>query len=224
MTEQIGNHPAVRGDLHIPTRRQVALGLAAYACVSPQRLLAQTPASDWRTRLIAAARAQIGVTRSYDPAYTVIAFPGGDVPREKGVCTDVIVRAYRDAFGVDLQALVNADMRSHFSDYPKNWGLKRPDPNIDHRRVLNLGTYLARQGGRLAGARFAPADARPGDLVTQMLPGNLPHIGVVSDRSGGDGRFLMIHNIGAGAEESDVLATYALTGRYAFAPSPRDRS
>ncbi len=209
-----------------PTRRQVMqLTLSVVAVASlPLAVRAQPSPNDWRGRLIAAARAQIGVTRSYDPAYTAIAFPNGDVPREKGVCTDVVVRAYRDAFGVDLQALVNADMRARFSDYPKAWGLKRPDPNIDHRRVLNLSTYFARHNAKIAGAAFKPTDVAPGDLVTMTLPGNLPHIGVASDRSGADGRLMMIHNIGAGAEESDVLAIYALTGRYAFAPSLRDRS
>lgn len=205
-----------------PTRRRVAQGLPLFVAsvlISPALAWAQVPTKDWRQRLIAAARAQIGVTVRYDPAYVALAFPGGDVPRDKGVCTDVIVRAYRDAFGVDLQSLVNADMRRHFDAYPKTWGLKRPDPNIDHRRVLNLGTFFARRNAKVAGASFAPADAQPGDLVTMTLPGNLPHIGVVSDRDGAGGRHMMIHNIGAGAEESDVLAIYALNGRYAFNPS-----
>jgi uncharacterized protein YijF (DUF1287 family) len=219
--------PATQGSEHGKLARrpfvQLAFGCVTFAWTAQQFAFAQqgqlAPSSNWREKLIAAARAQIGVTRSYDPAYTAIPFPGGDVPREKGVCTDVIVRAYRDAFGLDLQALVNADMRAHFSDYPKAWGLKRPDPNIDHRRVLNLAAYFTRHRAKLAGAAFAPTEAQPGDLVTQLLPGNLPHIGIVSDKGALDGRFLMIHNIGAGAEESDVLATYALTGRYALSPT-----
>jgi uncharacterized protein len=176
------------------------------------------PSTDWRTRLITAARSQIGVTRRYDPAYTRLDFPGGDVPREKGVCTDVVVRAYRDAFGLDLQALVNADMRAAFASYPTRWGLVRPDPSIDHRRVPNLAVYFGRRAEALGKTAPTPEAFEPGDMATQMLPGNLPHIGIVSDRQAATGRRLMIHNIGSGTEETDVLAEYQLTGRYRFVP------
>lgn len=177
------------------------------------------PEPDWRGKLIAAARAQIGTTLRYDPAYTRLAFPGGDVPRDKGVCTDVVVRAYRDAFGIDLQALVNTDMRTAFASYPRTWGLTKPDPSIDHRRVLNLRVYFKRRAGELGPKPLTPEAFEPGDLATQLLPGNLPHIGIVSDRRSESGRLLLIHNIGGGTEESDVLATYALTGRYRLIPT-----
>jgi hypothetical protein len=173
----------------------------------------------WPERLIFAARLQIGVTVRYDPAYTRLDFPGGDVPREIGVCTDVIIRAYRDAFGLDLQALVNADMRRAFAEYPRKWGLSRPDPSIDHRRVLNLRVYLARRGHEVRSELLAPEVFAPGDLATQILPSNLPHIGIVSDRRAESGRLMMIHNIGIGAQENDVLAQFPLTGRYRFAPT-----
>jgi uncharacterized protein YijF (DUF1287 family) len=164
--------------------------------------------------LVRAARAQVGVTVDYDPAYVTIAYPGGDVPADRGVCADVVVRAFRRV-GLDLQKLVHEDMRAHFSAYPKTWGLRRPDPNIDHRRVLNLETYLRRRGFRRTGS-FVPADFEPGDIVSWRLPGNLPHIGVVSDRTAADGsgRPLVIHNVGRGAREEDVLYAWPQAGHF----------
>ena len=155
--------------------------------------------------LVKAARAQVGVTERYDPAYVSLPYPNGDVPRDRGVCADVVVRAFRGV-GLDLQKLVHEDMRAHFSAYPKAWGLRRPDRNIDHRRVLNLETYLRRRGFARRGS-FEPADFQAGDIVSWRLPGNLPHIGIVSDRKSADGsgRPLVIHNVGAGAREEDVL-------------------
>jgi uncharacterized protein len=164
-------------------------------------------------QLIASARRQVGVTVAYDPAYSRLAFPGGDVPRARGVCTDVLIRAYRDALGVDLQALVNADMRRAFDTYPKRWGLARPDANIDHRRVPNLQTFLARKGAARPLTGNA-ADWAPGDIFTSMIGGRLPHTGIVSDRRGVGGRPLVIHNIGRGAQEEDALFAYPLTGHY----------
>lgn len=166
--------------------------------------------------LIAAARHQVGVTLSYDPAYTRMAFPNGDVPRAKGVCTDVVIRAYRDALGIDLQALVNADMRRALHAYPKRWGLRTTDRNIDHRRVPNLQTFLARNGAR----RDVPEDWggwQAGDIVTSLVGGNLPHIAIVSDRRNRGGRPLVIHNIGSGTREEDAIADHSVTGRYRWA-------
>lgn len=168
-------------------------------------------------RVIAGAKKQVGVTRGYDPAYRRIAYPGGDVPRETGVCTDVIIRAYRHA-GTDLQQLVHEDMKANFARYPKNWGLRRPDTNIDHRRVPNLATFFTRRGGRLAVTRRG-ADYRPGDVVTWRLSSGVPHIGLVSDvRARGTDRYLVVHNIGAGAQLEDVLFAYTLTGHYRWPP------
>jgi uncharacterized protein len=137
-----------------------------------------TPAT---TKLIAAAQAQIGVTTSYNPAYERLAFPGGDVPLERGVCTDVVVRAYRVAFAADLQALINADMKAAFSVYPRTWGLTAPDTNIDHRRVLNMQVFFRRKGAALPVPTSA-ADWQPGDIVAQTLPNGRPHIGIVGDK------------------------------------------
>lgn len=165
--------------------------------------------------LLSAALAQTEQRVTYDGSYRRIAYPGGDVPAHIGVCTDVIIRAYR-AVGVDLQQRVHEDMRSAFHHYPKLWGLTKPDPNIDHRRVPNLQTYLRRQGATLP-TSADPSMYRPGDLVTWMLPGNLPHIGIVTDRRSSDGkRPLIVHNIGQGPKLEDMLFAYSITGHYRF--------
>ncbi len=195
-------------------RRSLLLGAGASLALPGCSSTAQprVAAAPGAARLIAAARAQIGVTVQYDSAYTRLPYPNGDVPRSKGVCTDVVVRAYRDAFGIDLQALVNADMRAHFSAYPKIWGLSRADPNIDHRRVPNLRTWLTRKGAALP----VPASAagwRPGDIFTAVVDGRSPHIGLVSDRMGARG-LLIVHNIGLGTREEDGLLAWPITGRY----------
>lgn len=166
-------------------------------------------------KIVAAARKQIGVTLSYDPAYSVLAYPNGDVPKEKGVCTDVIIRALRDGLSKDLQLLVHEDMRANFSLYPKNWGLRKPDRNIDHRRVPNLRKYFERKGYAIKlKSPIAFSEFQPGDLVTCTVPPNLPHIMIVSDKPSGNGRPMVIHNIGGGAREEDVLASFPITGHY----------
>ncbi len=166
-------------------------------------------------KIVDSAREQIGVTVSYDPAYTSLKYPGGDVPGERGVCTDVVVRALREALGADLQQLVHEDMKASFGKYPKNWGLKRPDRNIDHRRVPNLRTYLTRHHTRLKlPAVLADARFLPGDIVTCTVPPNLPHIMIVSDRKSPEGLPLIIHNIGSGTREENRLASFPLTGHY----------
>ena len=163
-------------------------------------------------RLPALARRQIGVTTQYDASYVQLPYPGGDVPMERGVCTDVVIRALR-LLGFDLQQEVHRDMAAHFSAYPKIWGLKRPDKNIDHRRVPNLRTFFTRKGWSLP-VSHNPRDYRPGDLVTCTVGGNLPHIMIVSDRRTIYGEPLIIHNIGAGIQEEPGLFTYPLTGHY----------
>jgi uncharacterized protein len=164
-------------------------------------------------RLVDAARKQIGVTTRYDPAYIVLAYPNGDVSKDRGVCTDVVIRALR-AQGLDLQQRVHDDMRANFKRYPQKWGLRSPDRNIDHRRVPNLQTWFARQGWSIAPPGERANDFRPGDLVTWMLPGNLPHIGIVGDRKSLFGTPLIIHNIGRGTREEDILFEYRITGHY----------
>ena len=181
-------------------------------------LLIATPglARSWTERLIDAAESQIGRTVTYDPAYVKLAYPDGDVPIDRGVCTDVIIRAYRDGLGLDLQKLVHEDMAAHFEAYPKLWGLSRTDRNIDHRRVPNLETFFRRKGAALAVTADA-GDYGPGDLVTMRLPGNLPHIGIVTQHMNAEAsRPLLVHNIGGGAQLQDVLFGFKLTGHYRF--------
>ena len=161
-----------------------------------------------------AARAQIGVTVLYDAAYTDLDYPGGDVSMDRGVCTDVVVRAMRKT-GLDLQKAVHEDMKRSFSAYPKFWGLRAPDRNIDHRRVPNLARFLERQGKKLPATKTG-ADYLPGDIVTCTVPPHLPHIMIVSDRFSEEdpARPLIIHNIGQGAREEDRLFEFELTGHY----------
>lgn len=169
-------------------------------------------------QLIAAALAQTKEKVTYNGAYFKIAYPMGDVPAQYGVCTDVVIRAYRK-LGIDLQKLVHEDMRGNFSLYPakKNWGQNKTDTNIDHRRVPNLQTFFTRHGKKLT-ASNQPQDYQAGDLVTWMLPGNLPHIGIVTDQLSDDGlRPLIVHNIGAGPKLDDMLFDYAISGHYRYA-------
>lgn len=170
-------------------------------------------AEETGTKIVEAARTQVGVTVSYDPDYVALKYPGGDLPREKGVCTDVVIRALRDGIGKDLQKLVHEDMKANFSAYPKNWGLSRPDKNIDHRRVPNLKAYFKRKGLSVPVTK-KPEDYKAGDLVTCTVPPHLPHVMIVSDKKTAEGVPLVIHNIGRGAREEDVLFTYPLTGHY----------
>ncbi len=175
--------------------------------------------------LPAAARAQIGRTLRYDPAYVTLAYPGGDVPLEAGVCTDFVIRALRTSHALDLQQAVHQDMTTHFSSYPQLWDLKKPDKNIDHRRVPNLQTWFKRQGWARPLTKD-PKDYLPGDLVTCLVPPSLPHIMVVSDKSTPDGRPLVLHNIGRGTQEEDRLFDFTLTGHYrpAAPPAPPAKS
>lgn len=177
---------------------------------SPQPAVAPTEVSP---PLVAAARAQIGVTVRYDPAYFSLRYPQGDVPEDRGVCTDVVVRALREQ-GIDLQARIHDDMLAHFREYPALWGLSRPDPNIDHRRVPNQMRWFQRQGWEQPGSDHA-GDFRPGDIVAWKLNGNgLLHVGIVSDRRLADGTPLILHNIARGTQEEDLLFRHTIIGHY----------
>jgi uncharacterized protein YijF (DUF1287 family) len=181
--------------------------------------------------LARAAEKQVGVTNSYDSHYHKIAYPGGDVPMETGVCADVVIRAYREV-GADLQQLMHEDMAQHFSLYPKIWGLTAPDSNIDHRRVPNLQVFFTRFGQSIP-VSDKPEDYKPGDIVTWDI-GNIwrtivkgrshiPHIGIVTNKRSKDAtRPLMVHNIGYGAKIEDVIFDWAITGHYRYAPERRE--
>jgi hypothetical protein len=192
---------------HAPLRKSAFFLLAS--------LLARPALADGRC-LVEAARKQIGVTVSYDSGYHRIAYPNGDVPMERGVCTDVVIRAYRQ-LGVDLQVKVHEDMAAAWKVYPKNWGLSRSDSNIDHRRVPNLATFFSRHGASLP-AGSDPKAYAPGDIVTWRLPSGVPHIGIVSDRRTRAGVPLVVHNIGGGTQEEDSLFAFTLTGHYRYSP------
>ncbi|MFT5511052.1 MAG: hypothetical protein ACI89J_004152 [Hyphomicrobiaceae bacterium] len=212
--------------------------ISGHTPASAQQAAATTAARPaFAARLIAAAEARINKTITYDPAYVSLKYPGGDVAPDRGVCSDVVIRAYR-ALGIDLQQRIHEDMRRKFRAYPARWGLKRPDPNIDHRRVPNLRRFFTRQGQSLPVSIDASA-YQPGDLVTwdvakpRLLPGTLkfsrptasgrlafartPHIGIVTDKLSPDGkRPLIVHNIGGGTVLEDMLFAYQITGRYRF--------
>jgi len=151
----------------------------------------------------------------YDPAYIAISYPNGDVPADKGVCTDVVIRAYRK-LGVDLQKEVHEDMTKNFSKYPQKWGLSKPDKNIDHRRVPNLMTFFTRHGTVLQISSNA-SDYIPGSIVCWNLEGGITHIGIVSKEKTlvGD-KPLIIHNIGAGQVSEDMLFKYKIIGHYQY--------
>ena len=152
----------------------------------------------------------------YDPAYYSIPYPNGDVPKGKGVCTDVVIRAYRK-LGIDLQKLVHEDMKANFEKYPNNWGLKTTDTNIDHRRVPNLMVFFARKG-KVKKISDNPADYLPGDIVTWDLKNGATHIGIVVNKKSRDKkRYLVVHNIGWGQEVDDCLFSFKkITGHYTF--------
>jgi uncharacterized protein YijF (DUF1287 family) len=201
-------------------KRRTFLGALA-ATITVERLGWADPAPG--ERLAAAARVQVGVTTNYDPGWTSIPYPGGDVPRSTGVCADVVIRAARDGLGLDLQKLVHEDMMKHFDAYParKAWGQSRPDANIDHRRVLNLQTYFQRAGAQLwAAAGPVPGDMFPkpllaGDILTWILDSGQTHIGIVvgvpafsraRTTNASETSPHVVHNIGRGAEESLLSA------------------
>lgn len=179
-------------------------------------LLIATPPTqaDFYTKLSDSALSIVDSSIVYDSQYTKIPYPGGDVPQGKGVCTDVVIRAYRK-LGIDLQKEVHQDMAANFAKYPKTWGLKDTDSNIDHRRVPNLQTFFTRKGKSLPMTQNV-TDYKPGDIVTWLLSNNLTHIGIVVNKKGDCGRYKVVHNIGHGQVCEDVLFEYKITGHYRY--------
>lgn len=168
-------------------------------------------------RLSAAAIERTQHAVRYDGSYVRIPYPGGDVPAATGVCTDEIIRIYRAA-GIDLQKEVHEDMAAHFAAYPQRWGRRTPDSNIAHRRVPNLATFFRRHGGVLPISGRA-SDYHPGEIVTWDLGGGVDHIGMVTDRRGPSGSYMVVHNIGAGPKLEDVLFQWKITGHFVY-PAP----
>lgn len=172
-------------------------------------------ASPQLKQFVEAAIEQSKGTTDYDPSYVAIDYPNGDVPSDTGVCSDVVVRAFRKA-GIDLQKEVHEDMTRAWSEYPRKWGARGTDSNIDHRRVLNLTTYFDRQGKSLP-ITNERADYLPGDVVAWELSDGVEHIGIVTNLSSeADEHYLIVHNIGAGARVEDVLLAWKIIGHYRY--------
>lgn len=169
--------------------------------------------------LVEAAIDRTKSTVRYDGAYRSIGYPNGDVPANIGVCTDVVIRSYR-SLGIDLQELLHLDIKNNFGVYPSKriWNLNEPDTNIDHRRVPNLAVFFSRFGETLEISEDI-GDYKAGDIVTWLLPGNLPHIGIVSDQiNARTGRAMIVHNIGAGPKLQDMIFDYNITGHFRYLP------
>lgn len=180
--------------------------------ISSFRITAQT---DFYSRLSDAAIELTYQSVAYDPSYFSISYPNGDIPANLGVCTDVIIRAYRK-LGIDLQKEVHKDMKSNFNLYPKNWNMNKPDRNIDHRRVPNLMTFFSRFGEALVISNKAE-DYSPGDIVCWNLSGGITHIGFVVNKKSRNGkRYLIVHNIGAGQVLEDCLFDFKIIGHYRY--------
>lgn len=166
-------------------------------------------------KLSAAAISIVSTSIDYDPTYFKIKYPNGDIPADKGVCTDVIIRSYRK-LDIDLQKEVHDDMKTNFSKYPTRWGLKKTDTNIDHRRVPNLEVFFTRKGHKLAISKLA-SDYKTGEIVTWMINKKLPHIGLISSKKSVDGkRNLVVHNIGGGQVLEDCLFDFAIVGHFKY--------
>jgi uncharacterized protein YijF (DUF1287 family) len=199
-------YPAVRVDSPTPSTPPTVKPLPEN--VSPQL-----------KQLVESAIEQTKFTTGYDPSYTAIDYPGGDVPIETGVCSDVIVRAFRKA-GIDLQKEVHEDMGQAWATYPRKWGASGRDANIDHRRVLNLTTYFERQNKALPVTNNRE-DYLPGDIVSWKLSDGVDHIGIVVNQWSDTGKgYLIVHNIGAGARSEDVLFNWEITGHYRYFQEP----
>jgi uncharacterized protein len=210
-----------------PPRSQAAQTAPTGVAVGVQQTPAPRPSSGspFLDALVEAAVERTTYEVRYDPTYFNIAYPGGDVPAEVGVCTDEVIRSYRKV-GVDLQKEVHEDMKANFRLYPRKWGLKRTDTNIDHRRVPNLMVFFERQGAGLPVTERA-ADYRPGDVVTWDLGGGLTHVGIVVNvpSAADPERLMIVHNVGAGPKMEDVLFGWKITGHYRYtgpkpAPAP----
>ena len=197
---------------HVET---VGVGPAAAPTPSPTVKPLPDNAPPQLKQLLDGAIAQASVTTGYDPAYVALEYPGGDVPEKTGVCSDVVVRAFRKA-GIDLQKEVHEDIKSARSSYSNKWGANAPDKNIDHRRVLNLMAYFTRQQKSLSISNNA-ADYQPGDIVSWELTSGIDHIGIVTNMlSESADRYLIIHNIGAGARIEDVMFAWTIKGHYRY--------
>ena len=189
--------------------------------ISASPALAQS--ASYGEKIAQSAEVMVGADIQYDPSYRRLTYPWGDVPANKGVCADVVIRAYRSV-GIDFQKRLHEDMKANFSAYPKRWQLSRPDRTIDHRRVLNLEVFLRRHGARRSTSHDYSL-YRPGDIVAWTLPGGLPHMGIVSTKKSARGEPLIVHHIGGRPRLDAVLFEWPMTGHYRYyvPPPQRDR-
>lgn len=191
------------------------------ALASPVLNQATQNLAEQQQRLVKAAIERTKQHIIYDPSYYTISYPGGDIPTDKGLCTDVVVRSYRAGLGIDLQILVHEDMQKHFKDYPQLWGAKKPDTNIDHRRIPNLAYFFQHKGSKLPNSQNG-LDYQAGDIVVWNLAGEqqlLPHIGLVTDKKNAQGVPYIVHNIGQGPVLDACLFTYKIIGHYRYFPT-----
>jgi uncharacterized protein YijF (DUF1287 family) len=191
------------------------IGLAFFTCSQNQKEVKTiTNPKTFEEKLSNAAISIIDESIVYTPDYVSIKYPNGDVPAKTGVCSDVVIRAYRK-LGIDLQKEVHEDMKANFSKYPTKWGLKKTDTNIDHRRVPNLEVFFERKGKKLPISKNA-SDYKTGEMVTWMIGGKLPHIGIVTHKKSTNGNPMIVHNIGGGQVLEDCLFSYEIVGHFKF--------
>lgn len=191
------------------------IGLAFFTCSQNQKEVQPiVNAKTFEEKLSNAAISIIDENIVYTPDYVSIKYPNGDVPAKTGVCSDVVIRAYRK-LGIDLQKEVHEDMKANFSKYPTKWGLKKTDTNIDHRRVPNLEVFFERKGKKLTVSKNA-SDYKTGEMVTWMIGGKLPHIGIVTHKKSSNGNPMIVHNVGGGQVAEDCLFSWEIVGHYLF--------
>lgn len=191
------------------------IGLAFFTCSQNQKEVQPiVNAKTFEEKLSNAAISIIDENIVYTPDYVSIKYPNGDVPAKTGVCSDVVIRAYRK-LGIDLQKEVHEDMKANFSKYPTKWGLKKTDTNIDHRRVPNLEVFFERKGKKLPVSKNA-SDYKTGEMVTWMIGGKLPHIGIVTHKKSSNGNPMIVHNVGGGQVAEDCLFSWEIVGHYLF--------
>ena len=191
------------------------IGFAFFTCSQNQKEVQPiVNAKTFEEKLSNAAISIIDESIVYTPDYVSIKYPNGDVPAKTGVCSDVVIRAYRK-LGIDLQKEVHEDMKANFSKYPTKWGLKKTDTNIDHRRVPNLEVFFERKGKKLPVSKNA-SDYKTGEMVTWMIGGKLPHIGIVTHKKSSNGNPMIVHNVGGGQVAEDCLFSWEIVGHFKF--------
>lgn len=165
--------------------------------------------SPLQRKIVSGALRQADEQAVYDASYRNIPYPGGDVPRTQGACTDVVIRAFRDG-GIDLQRLIFVDAKRRPGDYPNQQG--KLDPNILHRRVKNMVVFF----NALKTAKsteLAESNWKPGDIVVWRVYGSQLHVGICSNLRNDQGLPYVVHNIQYCAEQ-DVLTAWPIVAHF----------